>query len=1156
MNMFDDVLPPKDGPAPPPAGNMFDDVLPPKQGAPSAPRENGGTAVASASRVPSWLASAGHYAADIGHSIEAGADRGIAGLAGAPADALVGLQALYDWGQSKVQGRPLDDIKAESEAAAKNGSPGAWVHLPAPSREQLARFGSAAFERQSDQRYEPETRLGKFAKTGAEFAAQGVAFPGSIAFKAAPFSYASAADLAGSLLTAQAGKDLAKNVVKYGAIPGVASEAAGQVPGIEGTAAEPWARAVAGIGTGAALALGTAAIRPNAGKTIARAAGDLSEADRAAALGRFDALMTEAQGRGVELPQGLAWDAATNGVSDMAGLYRHAEALGALNAVNAKVAGQADVATRGLIDELGPAHAAPTQLGSEVADAARSALDVSPQGRAVAQAQRDAGPAVSPLQVGRTVETDLRSVRAAREAQRAEQAARDAALARSAPETVGMEGPTVTVERAGPPIVEEPQYSRPQFTQDAPAPMPPPPARGTGAVQETGQPLSLGQFIARNGGLAADGDVLATDLHRYTVPGYGKLVRPDGKPIDNYLREELIAKGYFRPDADGGAARDISSELLRKLQNEQRGVKSYPIGTDRSLGPAGDSYGQLVDEHNQIRSLAQSRMQEDLSRVGIDPAQIHPDIQERVIGQMARDPSINGADAYDAVVSHMLPPPSPRVTPTTVTEELPTVQFGQVDPRPAAQALVEQLRTAKGDVRSALGAALRDMRGPDGRLDMSVEGLRNARGRLDAGVQAAAAAGDMEKAAQLTQARQALDRQLKQVPEQAAADANFAANSRPLDVFSGNAPLGRVTAREGNLPSGRPVVPAEQVPSHLSGATAVEEALQNGGPATRRALEQRRVTQILGDVTDARGNVSAEKLRAAMRSDEHADVLALMPDARASLERIAAAQEARDALNGTLVGRLAERDQTTARAVNTLFPKGGDLLPGMEREVQSAVSSVAQQNPTAARQLVRTYIERMFQAASKDKFAGQNQMAGPKFRQSVAGNEQDALNLAAAVRGLPGGETIASGMERFLDVLAALGRRQNVGSRTAYNELFKQEMSGGSKAEEAARALVTGGVKLPHRIMEALDRYRLGKNVDELARLLTDPDAVGAFRGLVAAGNKGGDIRGPLARLVAIGARGAPIGGRIGGRGYRDAPLRLPPSSGQSNNDQPSARAS
>ncbi|MGX9983974.1 LPD38 domain-containing protein [Methylobacterium fujisawaense] len=98
------------------------------------------------------------------------------------------------------------------------------------------------------------------------------------------------------------------------------------------------------------------------------------------------------------------------------------------------------------------------------------------------------------------------------------------------------------------------------------------------AVQTTsssGKPLSLSQFIARNGGLALDGEARARDLNRVFVPGGGPLARAKGHSVDGFWREALIEHGYLPPDADGMAARNIEKELFDALDREQRGQRQY-----------------------------------------------------------------------------------------------------------------------------------------------------------------------------------------------------------------------------------------------------------------------------------------------------------------------------------------------------------------------------------------------------------------------------------------------------------------------------------------------------------------------------------------------------------------------------------------------------
>lgn len=130
--------------------------------------------------------------------------------------------------------------------------------------------------------FEPETKAGEFLKTGTEFAT-------------------------GAALTGGAG-----SAVRYGFLPGIASEAAGQAT--EGTAAEPYAR------TGAAL---VAPLGLNAAERVARRA--ISPASGVASEGRQAAVRT-LRAEGVRPTAGQATgneaqlyrEAATQGGKDIA----------------------------------------------------------------------------------------------------------------------------------------------------------------------------------------------------------------------------------------------------------------------------------------------------------------------------------------------------------------------------------------------------------------------------------------------------------------------------------------------------------------------------------------------------------------------------------------------------------------------------------------------------------------------------------------------------------------------------------------------------------------------------------------------------------------------------------------------------------------------
>ena len=680
-------------------------------------------------------------------------------------------------------------------------------------------------------------------------------------------------------------------------------------------------------------------------------------------------------------------------------------------------------------------------------------------------------------------------------------------------------------------MVTRAEYSRPQFDDTAPRPLDPAP---TVEAESGAGPMSLARFIARNGGLPLEGDVLATDLHRFNIPGMGNVARTGGKSIDNFWRERLMEEGYFRVDPDGGMARDISSELLRKLQNEQRGYPSYPVGHERAAAAERNKPGQVQDDYRAALSEAEGRLDAGFRQADLDPTSLHPDVRSRVLGSMMRGEASDPLDAYERVVSRMREPPAPFVKGTTVTEEIDAPRWGQVDPRPALNAVEQQGRTAKGDIRGSLSGYARDLREPGGDFDMSVEGLRNARGRLDAGIQAAAAVGDREKAAVLQGQRAALDAQLKEVPELARADANFAANSRPMEPFQGNAPLGQVTRREGNMPSGRFVVPAEQVVGHLESPTAARDFLANATPASRQQFEASLSTKILEGATDRHGNVDAAKLATALR--DHADVLEQMPAVYHRLDDVVRARDGLARVEASPLGQLAGTGDV-GRAVDVLFPRAP--TGAGHGEVAAAMGAVARNNPGAARDLARIHLETALNAGTRDLRGTPAQYGGASFASGVRGNSQQARNLEASLRSLPHGDTIWQGVDRMLTTLEATGWRPQKGSDTAFNIDLRKQMAEAkgplaSAISDAATHAAVGGLAggaggaggaalfgLKNAAKEAHLRHRIEVNGEQLAQMLTDPAALPDLRALIRSRDGTPNAQLFAARLLTLAHSGA-----------------------------------
>src|SRR6185369_12391776 len=160
-----------------------------------------------------------------------------------------------------------------------------------------------------------------------------------------------------------------------------------------------------------------------------------------------------------------------------------------------------------------------------------------------------------------------------------------------------------------------------------------------------------------------------------------------------------------------------------------------------------------------------------------------------------------------------------------------------------------------------------------------------------------------------------------------------------------------------------------------------------------------------------------------------------------------------------------------------------------------AVTAIAGRRPQVAEALVRAHMEMVFNEAAQALQGGANQFAGAKFAKAIAGNDQQRANLRAAVEALPGGRARWQGFEHLLDIMAATGERQAKGSLTAFNALEVQSMSSGGLGELAAKAASPG--KWMSFANDAFKSWSLGRNLDQLAALITNPRSGNAFNQII-----------------------------------------------------------
>jgi DNA-binding GntR family transcriptional regulator len=193
------------------------------------------------------------------------------------------------------------------------------------------------------------------------------------------------------------------------------------------------------------------------------------------------------------------------------------------------------------------------------------------------------------------------------------------------------------------------------------------------------------------------------------------------------------------------------------------------------------------------------------------------------------------------------------------------------------------------------------------------------------------------------------------------------------------------------------------------------------------------------------------------------------------------------------IGKLAKKDMTTQKAIAVLFPE--NPVPGTEGEIRNAVFALARQRPAVAEQLVRAHVEMVFNQAARDLQGGANQFAGAKFAVKLAGGAQQRENLRAAIEALPHGTARWEGFEQLLDIMQATGARQPKGSLTAFNQLEVQSMTSGGIQELASKGLSPG--KWMSYANDTFKAWSLGRNLDSLAQIITDPRAGDALRQIV-----------------------------------------------------------
>lgn len=184
-------------------------------------------------------------------------------------------------------------------------------------------------------------------------------------------------------------------------------------------------------------------------------------------------------------------------------------------------------------------------------------------------------------------------------------------------------------------------------------------------------------------------------------------------------------------------------------------------------------------------------------------------------------------------------------------------------------------------------------------------------------------------------------------------------------------------------------------------------------------------------------------------------------------------------------GKMAETKTTADQIAMVADPK-----TARPATITDVVTRLHQENPEAARDLVRLHLENTFAEATKNLVSGPNQFGGAKFVKELTAGARGA-NIEAAIRALPGGDRIWQGYTKMLQVFEATGRRLPVGSMTAENIASRETLQGGGLASIAKTA--SGPLRA---IRDWAEGLRYGKNTAALAKIFTDPESVKKIREL------------------------------------------------------------
>jgi hypothetical protein len=138
-------------------------------------------------------------------------------------------------------------------------------------------------------------------------------------------------------------------------------------------------------------------------------------------------------------------------------------------------------------------------------------------------------------------------------------------------------------------------------------------------------------------------------------------------------------------------------------------------------------------------------------------------------------------------------------------------------------------------------------------------------------------------------------------------------------------------------------------------------------------------------------------------------------------------------------------------------------------------------DPQITADLVRLRIENARDASGRMAGDLPREQLGARFNVLLRADPRAAANFEAAVSALPGGSQTIANMNMLLDIFQAQARRLRPGSDTARNLLQQQDLTG------TPWSLALSPTRIPGIIQRGLDRWSLGRNLEDVADVNVSP---------------------------------------------------------------------